>query len=84
MSTQLFEKHIHDLNFSLLEDKEKSGVLLTNNFENIDSDLASPSILFALESAWKKQTSRFLIKMNRYRICVQLLLQILSLFKKPK
>ncbi|MCK5145360.1 N-6 DNA methylase [bacterium] len=51
MSTQLFNKHIHDLNFSLLEDKEKSGILLTNNFENIDSNLASPSILFALETA---------------------------------
>ncbi|MCF6332494.1 MAG: N-6 DNA methylase [Draconibacterium sp.] len=51
MSTQLFEQHIHDLNFSLLEDKEKSGVLLTNNFENTISNLASPSILFALETA---------------------------------
>ena len=51
MSTQLFEQHIIDLNFSLLDDKKKSGVLLTNNFENIDSGLASPDILFALETA---------------------------------
>jgi hypothetical protein len=51
MSAQLFEQHIIDLNFSLLDDKEKSGVLLTNNFENIDSSLASPDILFALETA---------------------------------
>ncbi|OFX17779.1 MAG: hypothetical protein A2033_02320 [Bacteroidetes bacterium GWA2_31_9] len=51
MSTQLFEQHILDLNFSLLEDIEKSGVLLTNNFENIDTSLASPDILFALETA---------------------------------
>lgn len=51
MSTHLFEQNIIDLNFSLLNDKEKSGVLLTNNFENIDSDLASPDILFALETA---------------------------------
>ena len=56
MSIQLFEQHISDLNFSLLDDKEKSGVLLTNNFENIDSDsdLASPDILFALETAKNK------------------------------
>ncbi|MCP4136704.1 MAG: N-6 DNA methylase [bacterium] len=51
MSTQLFEQHIIDLNFSLLDDNKKSGVLLTNSFENIDSDLASPDILFALETA---------------------------------
>jgi len=51
MSAQLFKQHITDLNFSLLDNKEKSGVLLVNNFENIDSDLASPGILFALETA---------------------------------
>lgn len=51
MSIQLFEQHIIDLNFSLLGDKKKSGVLLTNSFENIDSDWASPDILFALETA---------------------------------
>ena len=51
MSIQLFEQHIIDLNFSLLGDKKKSGVLLTNSFENIDSDLASPDILYALETA---------------------------------
>lgn len=54
MSTQLFEQHIIDLNFSLLVSKEKSGVLLTNNFENMNPDLASPNILFALETAKNK------------------------------
>ncbi|MCI0514296.1 SAM-dependent methyltransferase, partial [candidate division KSB1 bacterium] len=54
MSTQLFEQHIIDINFSFLDNKEKSGVLLTNNFENINLDLASPDILFALETAKNK------------------------------
>ena len=54
MSTQLFEQHVKDLNFSLLDDKKKSGVLLTNNYENIDHGLASPDILFALETARNK------------------------------
>jgi len=54
MSKQLFEQHIIDLNFSLLDDNKKSGVLLTNNFEYLDLDLASPEILFALETAKKK------------------------------
>ncbi|MDD3877510.1 MAG: N-6 DNA methylase [Bacteroidales bacterium] len=54
MSTQLFEQHIIDLNFSLLDDNKKSGVLLTNNFEYLDSNLASPEILFALETAKNK------------------------------
>ncbi len=54
MSTRLFEQHIIDLNFSLLDDNKKSGVLLTNNFENLDSDFASPDILFALETAKNK------------------------------
>ncbi|MEX0721242.1 MAG: N-6 DNA methylase [Balneolaceae bacterium] len=54
MSTQLFEQHIIDLNFSLLDDKKKSGVLLTNSFEDIHSDLVSPDILFALETAKNK------------------------------
>lgn len=51
MSTQLFEQRIIDLNFSFLGDKKKSGVLLTNDFEDIDDNLASPDILFALETA---------------------------------
>lgn len=51
MSTQLFEKHISDLNFSFLDDTRKSGVLLTKNFEKIDPGSASPDILFALETA---------------------------------
>jgi methylase of polypeptide subunit release factors len=51
MSTQLFEQHILNLKFSFLDNKKKSGVLLTNDYENIESSLASPDILFALETA---------------------------------
>lgn len=54
MSTQLFEQHVIDLNFSLLDNKEKSGVLWTNDFENINSELLSPDIIFALETAKNK------------------------------
>jgi len=52
MSTQLFEKHITDLNFSLLDNVEKrSGVLFTDSFEHLNPELASPDILFAVETA---------------------------------
>lgn len=54
MSRLLFEQHISDLNFSPLDERKKSGVLLTDNFENIDSELAAPDILFALETAKNK------------------------------
>jgi hypothetical protein len=53
MSTKLFEQHITDLNFSLL-DENKSGVVLTNSFENIDPAFGSPDLLFALETAKNK------------------------------
>ncbi len=50
----LFEKQIINLNFSFLNDNEENGVLLTNDYENINPSLASPDILFALETAKKK------------------------------
>lgn len=54
MPTQLFEQHLINLNFSLLTNNTESGVMLTNNYENINLDLASPDILFALETAKNK------------------------------
>lgn len=54
MSTQLFERQIFNLNFSFLDDNEINGVLLTNDYENINPNVATPDILFALETAKKK------------------------------
>lgn len=54
MPTQLFEQQLINLNFSLLTNNTESGVMLTNNYENINLDLASPDILFALETAKNK------------------------------
>jgi hypothetical protein len=52
MSTQLFEEQISGLNFSFLEmGKNKSGVLLSEGFEKISREWASPDILFSLETA---------------------------------
>lgn len=51
---QLFEQQIINLNFSFLNDNEINGVLLTNNYENTKLDVATPDILFALETAKKK------------------------------
>jgi hypothetical protein len=51
MVPTLFEQNILDLNFSFLSQKGESGVLLTKNYENIDSGLASADVLFALEAA---------------------------------
>jgi len=51
---QLFEQQIIKLNFSFLKRNETNGVLLTNDYENINSNIASPDILFALETAKKK------------------------------
>ncbi len=51
---QLFEQQIIKLNFSFLDGSENNGVLLTNDYENINSNIASPDILFALETAKKK------------------------------
>lgn len=53
MPTAVFEKHIQDLNFSFISDRGTSGVLLTSNYENLDEAIASPDILFALETACK-------------------------------
>lgn len=54
MSTQLFEHQIANLNFSLIKDNEASGILLTNDYENINPNLATPNILFVLETAKTK------------------------------
>ncbi|MDZ7723600.1 MAG: hypothetical protein U5R06_12560 [candidate division KSB1 bacterium] len=51
---QLFEKQIINLNFSFLDSSENNGVLLTNDYENVSFNVASPDILFALETAKKK------------------------------
>lgn len=53
MPTAVFEKHIQELNFSFISDRGTSGVLLTSNYENLDETIASPDILFALETACK-------------------------------
>lgn len=55
MSTKLFEQHIIDLNFSFLDnERKKSGVLLTDSFEQTNHDSTSPDVLFALETAKNK------------------------------
>lgn len=51
---QLFEQQIVNMNFSFLESNENSGVLLTNDFINLSLKIASPEILFGLETAKKK------------------------------
>ena len=53
MPTTVFEKRIQELNFSFISDKLTSGVLLTANYENLAESIASPDILFALETACK-------------------------------
>ena len=54
MSTTLFENNIKELNFSFITDKSSSGVLLTQNYENLSKSVSSPDILFALETAKNK------------------------------
>ncbi|WKK59678.1 class I SAM-dependent DNA methyltransferase [Sphingobacterium sp. BN32] len=53
MPTAVFEKHIQELNFSFISDRGTSGVLLTANYEKLNEAIASPDILFALETACK-------------------------------
>lgn len=53
MSVTLFEKNIEILDFSFIKKNEGSGVLLTGNFESLDKDIATPEVLFALETAKK-------------------------------
>jgi len=53
MPAAVFEKHIHELNFSFISQKGTSGVLLTANYENTPNSIASPDIIFALETACK-------------------------------
>ncbi len=54
MSITQFEKNIQELNFSFISDKGTSGVLLTQNYENLPKAISAPDILFALETAKNK------------------------------
>lgn len=54
MSIINFEKKIQELNFSFISDKGTSGVLLTQNYENLPQNISTPDILFALETAKNK------------------------------
>lgn len=54
MSATQFKENIQKLNFSFLNEKGESGILLTDAYESLDSKLASPDILFALETAKTK------------------------------
>ena len=54
MATTLFEQKIHDLNFSFLDKEGKGGILMTFEYEKLDKNLASPDVLFALETAFNK------------------------------
>lgn len=51
MPTSPFERKIQELNFSFISDRGTSGVLLTQDYENLPKDISSPEILFALETA---------------------------------
>ncbi|RUT68981.1 SAM-dependent methyltransferase [Flavobacterium cupreum] len=54
MATTLFKQKIHDLNFSFLDKEGKGGILMTFEYEKLDKSLASPDVLFALETAFHK------------------------------
>lgn len=54
MTSTVFEQNILYLNFSFITERGNNGVILTNNFKDIDRSLASPDILFALETAKTK------------------------------
>ncbi|MDR0748395.1 MAG: hypothetical protein LBF62_02345 [Tannerellaceae bacterium] len=54
MSATLFENKIQELNFSFISEKGDSGVLLTQNYENLPQVISAPDILFALETAKNK------------------------------
>lgn len=51
MANTLFEQNILDLNFTFLSKIGEGGVLLTDNFQGINKDIASADVLFALETA---------------------------------
>jgi len=53
MATTIFERNICDLNFSFLSESGEGGVLLTQAYESLTRDIATPNILFALEKARK-------------------------------
>jgi len=49
-----FEQNIKQLNLAFLTHPKESGVLLTKNYESINHHIASPNIIFALETAKEK------------------------------
>lgn len=51
MSNPLFEQEIQNLNFTFITERENSGVLLTDNYLEINAEIASADLLFALETA---------------------------------
>lgn len=53
MHTEVFENIIQELNFSFIDSEGESGVVLTKEYEKLDQRLASPDILFAIETACK-------------------------------
>lgn len=54
MTPSKFEQNISSLNFSFLKTSKESGILLTDNYLNIDATVMSPDVLFALETAKDK------------------------------
>lgn len=54
MAITTFEQNIKKLNFSFLKKAGEGGVLLTANYESLKQKLASPEVIFALETAKKK------------------------------
>jgi methylase of polypeptide subunit release factors len=54
MALTTFEQNIKKLNFSFLKKAGEGGVLLTANYESLKQKLASPEVIFALETAKKK------------------------------
>jgi len=54
MSLNQFKKNILELNFKMIKGKGTSGVLLTQDYEKLPEPIASPDILFALETAKNK------------------------------
>lgn len=54
MQVSIFKQNIQKLNFTFLNSLKESGVLFTNNYTQIDANIASPDIIFALETAKEK------------------------------
>ena len=48
---ELFQKNLKELNFPFLKGSEEGGVLFTADYQSLNSKIASPEIIFALETA---------------------------------